>query len=140
MPPRIRNQKLPMQTGSGSSRIRVWQLLYPDTTYCSGIFAPGDVGINKECNVAPGTVGDGDEAALESLLGFEKLGWVRKEKMDNKSKKIAQGLSLPVGATKFSWKVPLITQGEVKQTASSTSYQNHKNMEEMQDEEALSFS
>ncbi len=86
----------------------------------------------NECEVGPTS-----EGALENMIGFEKLGWVREEKLMKKDAEVATKLNLPEGARKFKWFLPHKSKGEEKRQESASTYKNKESFAEMDQKRVL---
>ena len=78
-----------------------------------------------------------DPLALERLEGFEKLGWVKKQKQGRKERGIAEKMGLCEAATTYKWFLPSKTSGEVKTNTSSSGYENKQEMKDMEHEQEI---
>ncbi len=77
------------------------------------------------------------KTAFWPSAGFEKLGWIRKEKLHKNDYKQAQKLDLQIGAVKYRWYVKDVSKGEIKTTDSSRTYTNSQSLADLDKTEAL---
>ena len=84
----------------------------------------------KECNM------EIDDKEMESrLLGFEKMGWIKKSKIGRPERKAAEKLGLPEMACKYNWFVAEKSSGEVVAQKSKSEYENKQGFDGMDEEE-----